>query len=99
MIINFGNETFEINQFSQYEAIRYSKELRCECGCSDFEFRNSYDIVGYCDTPQGYMVVFECLKCFEKYRHHISSNNRYNLDSFKDDLGLKLYLKSRHNRE
>ena len=95
MNIIFGNETFKINQISQYEIIRHSKELRCECGASDFEHRNTYDIVGYCDTPQGFMVMFECSKCFEKYRHHISSTGRYNLEAFKNDLGLKLHLKAR----
>lgn len=94
MVIILNNETFVINQIPQYESIRYSKDLRCECGSSDYMFRNTYNIVGYCDTPQGYMAVFECVKCFEKYRHHISAGSgRFNLKEFKNDLVLKLYLK------
>ena len=95
MTIHFGNKTFEVDQILQYETIRHSKDLKCECGYSDFSLRNSYNIIGYCDTPQGFIVVFECPECFEKYGHHISSTGRYNLEAFKNDLGLKLHLKAR----
>ena len=93
MIINFNGVDFDISKFSNFETIRHSKQLTCECGHATYEFRNTYDIIGYADTLQGYMVVFECPVCFEKYRHHISATTRFDLERFKADLGLKLYLK------
>jgi len=95
MEIVFGEEKWEIPQIAQYETVRHSKLVNCECEYADYSRPESYDIIGYVDTQQGYMIVCECPKCFDKYRHHISTSGRYNFDTFKADLGLKLHLKAR----
>lgn len=92
MLIEFAEEKYNIRQIAQYNSIKHSKNLCCACGRADYSLKHSYEIVGYVDTPQGYMIVCECPKCFDKYRHHIGSTGRYNLESFKKELWLKLHL-------
>lgn len=77
---------------AQYQHIPYAKHLGCECGYASYGRRHSYDIVGYADTKHGYMAVFQCPKCNESYRHHISTTGRYNLQKFIEDLKLQFYL-------
>lgn len=91
MTIQFLDKEFELNNYTQYESIRQSKDLKCECGYSNYLSKN-FIMVGYCNTNYGYMGVFECPVCFEKYRHHINTKDRYSEESFKNDVGLVLYL-------
>ena len=91
MIIEFLEYKFNVPLIPQYEDIRQTKNMLCQCGYSDYHI-NKFNLIGYCDTQQGFMAVFECEKCGEKYRHHINTIGRYNLKEFKDDLGLALYL-------
>ena len=93
MIINFGDKTFELQNFPQYESIRQTKDFLCECSYSDYHL-DRFNMIGYCGTPQGFMAVFECPKCFEKYKHHIGSNSRYSEKGFKQDAGLALFLQA-----
>jgi hypothetical protein len=39
-------------------------------------------------------MKFECQKCFELYRHHIGTTNKYDLDGFKDDIGLMYFMQN-----
>lgn len=91
MTISFINETYKIAELSQYQSIRYSKELSCECGHANFFHKETFNTIGYVNTPSGYMIVNECAKCFEKYRHHIGTTGRYDIEIFKNELGLILY--------
>ena len=93
MKIAFCGMEFEVDNFPQYQDIRHAKELSCECNYSSV-LRDTFEIIGYCDTQHGYMAVFECSKCFEKYRYHINTTGRYNIEEFKKDLGLMLYLQN-----
>ena len=56
----------------QYENIPYAKDLNCQgCGRSGFVDSNTKpNIVGWCETNIGYMIVFECPLCHERYRFH-----------------------------
>lgn len=90
--VKFADKEYTINEFLNPEEIRYSKSLSCECGYADAIRRDSYNILGYTSTQNGYMGVFECRKCFEKFRHHISTHERYDLEAFKKNLGLKIIL-------
>ena len=66
MIINFGDNFFTLKNFPQYEEIRQTKDMLCQCTYSDFHL-NRFNMIGYCETQQGFMAVFECEKCGEKY--------------------------------
>ena len=56
----------------QYENIPYAKDLNCQrCGRSGFvDSDTKPNIVGWCETNIGYMIVFECPICYERYRFH-----------------------------
>jgi hypothetical protein len=96
MRIDFCNKTYFVEEIAQYQQIPHQKSLGCECGCADVMHRDTFNVFGYCDTTDGYMVIFECKQCFSKYRHHINIGNpRYHLDSFKMDLGLILFNKDK----
>lgn len=99
MRIKFNNKVYNINEILQYEDIYYSKLCNCHCEYADYSRNSSYNIVGYCNTNNGYMVVFECKKCFEKYRHHIDTDSRYSFDKFKADLRLILYQREKHSKK
>lgn len=92
MEVIFMDKQYELKNFIQCEDIPYAKNLGCSCGYATYFQNRSYDVVGYCDTPQGFMMVCECPKCFEKYRHHISTQGKFDIDSFKKDIGLILHL-------
>lgn len=85
MIINFGDKIYKLENFPQYESIRQSKDFVCECGHCDFT-KDKFNMIGYCETKFGFMCVFECPVCFEKYRHHINSTSRR--------LGIPLFGKN-----
>ena len=56
----------------QYENIPYAKDFNCQgCGRSGFvDSDTKPNIVGWCETNIGYMIVFECPLCHERYRFH-----------------------------
>lgn len=60
----------------QYESIPYTRDFVCpHCDKSGFfdgygEPRIKPNVIGWCDTNIGYMIVFECPCCFKKYRFH-----------------------------
>ena len=92
MEIIFENETFFLDKIIQFENIHRSKNLECACGSSSSSlFYGKPTPIGFCETNEGFMSVFECPDCGEKYRCHIDSEGRYNIDVFKQDIGLILF--------
>lgn len=95
MKVEFLDKIFNLREYSQYKDIPYNKSTACNnCGHGNFLSRNTCDLVGYCNTEFGYMGVFECLKCGELYRHHITYT-RYDLEDFKEQAGIFLNFKSK----
>lgn len=95
MKIIFNTEEYNLELFPQIEDIPYSNSLKCRCGYGSVLESKSYNLVGYCETRNGFMGVMECQKCFEKYRHHIVGfSNRYDIEEFKKDAGIKLHLQN-----
>ncbi len=97
-------EEFEGMKIAQYENILVSKDMACpECnGSSLFDYSiDSHFVeptpIGWCDTKHGYMAVFECPKCFTKYRFHISTTGRYDKDRFYQDFALLVHLYNEHH--
>lgn len=96
---------FEGMKVSQYASIPISKDMACpECGGSN-HFTYPFDSnieepipVGWCDTEYGFMSIFECPKCFTKFRFHINTTGRNNLDKFYEDFALLVYLYKFHKK-
>jgi len=89
----------QLREFPQYESIEYAGDFVCPtCGESGDKFMGgTYSrretikeapLIGWCNTPNGYMMVFECPICFEKFRYHNSTTERNNWESFKNELWL-----------
>lgn len=67
-------------KISNWESIEYSEGLNCpneNCGNKSCSC-HARNIIGWCDTPYGYMMVCECKKCFTKYRFHGWSYRLFN---------------------
>ena len=86
-----------LEKYSQYEHIPYAKGLTCECGRCDFKLYDSPDdpgfvkplIVGWCDTPIGFMGIFECPVCGHKFRFHVRGRympDKPNYEEFEHSL-------------
>lgn len=62
----------ELVEFYQYDSIPYAGDYECpECGSNSMLFGTlSPKLAGWCCTPNGYMMVFECQECFTKFRYH-----------------------------
>ena len=86
---------FDKIKIIQYETIPVVKDMECsnchESDSSGFRLARANPI-GWCDTPSGLMGVFECPKCFTKFRCHINSTGRWNEGIFYDDFALIYYL-------
>lgn len=98
-------EEFKGMKISQYGDIAVSKDMACpECnGSSQFDY--SFDSrfaeptpIGWCDTEHGFMAVFECPKCYTKYRFHISTTGRNDIDQFYADFALLVHLWRYHQK-
>ena len=85
-------------KIEQYESIPYAGDLCCQdCGEGNFENYGEpgYDshapiAVGWCDTPYGFMGVFECPICHNKFRFHSTIGTWIaNLDEFNHYLYYK----------
>ena len=61
-------------KFPQYEDFPYARDLICpNCEKSGFSPLGNLEkpnLVGWCETNVGYMGVFECPKCGQKFRFH-----------------------------
>ena len=75
----------------QYESIPVVKDMECpnchKSDCNGF-LKERANPIGWCDTQLGLMAVFECPKCFTKFRCHISSTGRWNKEAFYMDFAL-----------
>ena len=55
---------------------------------------HSPKLVGWCDTPYGYMMIVECPHCFTKYRFHGSNVNKNDLSEFES--AIRSYVIARY---
>lgn len=87
-----GNRLIDIlPKIPQYEDIPYAADLVCpECdksGFFDYNYGNKHvkpKIIGWCETNIGYMAVFECPECGQKYRFHCTIGTWIaNIDEFE----------------
>lgn len=74
----------------EYRDIEYAGDFVCPvCDKSGVGIalasRQKPTLVGWCDTPYGYMVVLECPFCYTKYRFH-GAINEYDFDAFNHDI-------------
>ena len=71
-------------KISNWESIEYSEGLNCPNeNCDNKSYHDdARNIIGWCDTPYGYMMVCECKKCFTKYRFHGTTGDRFDFDNF-----------------
>lgn len=83
---------------TQYKSILYTKSFNCP-HCDKSGFFDSYGkekerpiLIGWCETDIGYMGVFECPCCFEKYRFHCTIGT---LNADIDEFDMYLYYKAR----
>lgn len=73
----------------QYEDIPYSAGLCCtECGKADFSAYSDNNFVkpiavGWCDTPLGYMGIFECPECHSRFRFHCGGSMKDDINKFE----------------
>ena len=81
-----------IPKIAQWESIEYAPDFVCpECGKSGLQGAVNGNIekpnlVGWCETNNGYMAVFECPLCGKKYRWH-PHVTIFDLDQFDFCLG------------
>lgn len=83
-------------KLSNYDSYEYTKLLECpECGRSgEFEYNNKVKsiLVGWCETPQGFMFIKECPHCGTRYRFHGTTTERYDYYRFLENFSLALYI-------
>lgn len=63
-----------------------------ECAKSGINY-DGYEkpnLVGWCDTEFGYMMICECPKCFTKYRFHGTAVNKN--DDFAFEHAIRCYV-------
>lgn len=89
-----------IPKIIQWESVEYAPDFVCQkCGGSGHPLHaeNKVSLVGWCDTPNGIMVVFECSKCFERFRYH-PQIDRFSMKDFdetvKDYIEVGYYANS-----
>lgn len=74
--------------------IEYSPGLDCPSCKHDFindDINKLKKLVGFDETDRGFLGVFECTKCFLKFKHHLAIAI-YNKAAFKSAAGIKLWL-------
>lgn len=90
---------WKINNYNSYE---YSKLLECpECGKSgEIPYGNKVDtiLVGWCETPQGFMFIKECPICGTRYRFHGTTTERNDYYRFLENFSLALYIYENKNK-
>ena len=86
-----AKEAIKQYKVANYESITVVKDFLCP-GCSQSGWQwNLRDVphaklVGWCETPQGFMQIYECPLCFTKFRFHGCTTERYDEDSFLEYL-------------
>ena len=83
-------------KISNWESIEYSDGICCpnpECD-NDSWYDEARNILGWCETPSGFMHVCECKKCFTKYRYHgVIVRDKFDFDKFAIQFLLGIYSK------
>lgn len=84
-------------KLSNYDCYTYTKYLECpECGIGSeivYDTRKKQSIlVGWCDTPQGFMMISECPNCGTRYRFHGTTTERFDYYRFLENFSLRLYM-------
>ena len=83
-------------KISNYESYEYCKLLECpECGKSgEIPYGSKVEtiIVGWCETPQGFMFIKECPICGTRYRFHGTTTERFDYYRFLENFSLALYM-------
>ena len=84
-------------KLSNYDSYTYTKYLECpECGIGSeivYDTRKKQSIlVGWCDTPQGFMMISECPDCGTRYRFHGTTTERFDYYRFLENFSLRLYM-------
>ena len=79
-------QEFGIRKISNYESYKVVKDFECpEChksGLDAWERLKKPVLVGWTETPQGFMMCYECPDCFSKFRWHGSTWERNSEDDF-----------------
>lgn len=71
-------------KFTQWESIEYAWDFQCPNGhCEIGGNERKPDLIGWCETSQGYMLVFECPVCFTKFRCHCNTGDKFCRDRFE----------------
>lgn len=82
-------------KISNWESIKYSEGICCpnpECD-NDGYYDDARNILGWCETPSGFMYVCECNKCFTKYRYHgVTGSDKFNFNKFARSFLLSVLL-------
>ena len=76
-------------ELPEYRHIPWMKDFSClECGKSEWNSMDGWKArpIGWCNTEEGYMCIFECPDCFAKMRWHISTTGRWSEERFLGDL-------------
>lgn len=89
-------------KFPQYEDFPYARDFICpNCDGSGFDpikLLAKPNLVGWCETYIGYMGVFECSQCRQKFRFHCTIGT-WTADIDKFDYYLYFYAKRCANFE
>lgn len=81
-------------KISNWESIEHSEECNCpneNCDNKSYDV-NTRNIIGWCDTPYGFMMVCECKKCFTKYRFHGTVGNKFDFKNFANNFLLRVEI-------
>lgn len=81
-------------KISNWEPIVHSEGLNCpnkECDNKSF-YDDARNIIGWCDTPYGFMIVCECKNCFTKYRFHGTIMGRSDFEKFADNFLMRVEM-------
>ena len=84
-------------ELPEYRHIPWVKDFSCpQCGKDEWSHEGwRARPIGWCDTPEGYMGIFECPECFAKMRWHISTAGRWNKEMFLTDLWAAVMVGNR----
>ena len=108
MIIEFHDMKWSLPMIAQYESYEYAAGLCCpNCGekyGNHWSDNNTEGIVGFCETEQGeYQICLECPECHTKYRYHYAkfwnADATFNVEKWKKEIGLVLFLDHGKNKE
>ena len=89
-------------KISNYECYEYSKLLECpECGRGgelNVDTKSRSILVGWCETPQGFMFIKECPYCGTRYRFHGVTTEKNDYYNFLKNFSLHLHLTEKQNK-